>query len=129
MAIFKNPDRIEDIQKFISKILITGVIISTLFVISGGLLYLISSGSAIPKYHIFRGEPAELKSILAIIRNLFTLRSEDIIQFGLLLLMLTPVARVLFTVITFLHEKDYIYVLVTFIVLSVLCFSLISGGA
>ncbi|MEJ2050958.1 MAG: DUF1634 domain-containing protein [Calditrichota bacterium] len=129
MAILKNQVRIEDIQKFISKILITGVIISTLFVLAGGLLYLISSGSGIPKYHVFKGEPAGMKSILAIIKNLFTLRSEDIIQFGLLLLMLTPVARVLFTVITFLHEKDYIYVLVTFIVLSVLCFSLISGGA
>jgi uncharacterized membrane protein len=129
MAILKNRVGIEDTQKFISKILISGVIISTLFVIAGGLFYLISTGSANPKYHIFRGEPAEFKSIFAIIKNLFTLRSENIIQFGLLLLMLTPVARVLFTVITFLHEKDFIYVLVTFIVLSVLCFSLISGGA
>ncbi len=129
MERIKKYVRIEDTQKFISIILITGVILSTFFVIAGGVFYLISSGSSIPKYHIFRGEPAELKSITGIIKNVLSLRSEDVIQFGLLLLMLTPVARVLFTFITFLHEKDYTYVLVAFIVLSVLCFSLISGGA
>jgi uncharacterized membrane protein len=126
---FKKYVGLEDTQKFISIILISGVILSTFFVIVGGIFYLIKSGNALPKYHIFRGEPAGLKSITGIIKNLFSLRSEDVIQFGLLLLMLTPVARVLFTFVNFLHEKDYIYVLVAFIVLSVLCFSLISGGA
>ncbi len=128
MTLNKKHIRIEDTQKFISKILITGVILSTFFVILGGLFYLINFGNSTPKYYVFRGEPAELRSIAEIIKNVFTLRSEDIIQFGLLLLMLTPVARVLFTLVAFLQEKDFIYVSVATIVLSVLLFSLLTGG-
>jgi len=128
LTLNKKHIRIEDTQKFISKILITGVILSTFFVILGGLFYLINFGNSTPKYYVFRGEPAELRSIAEIIKNVFTLRSEDIIQFGLLLLMLTPVARVLFTLVAFLQEKDFIYVSVATIVLSVLLFSLLTGG-
>jgi uncharacterized membrane protein len=51
-----------------------------------------------------------------------------IIQFGLLLLVATPVMRVAFTVVAFLIQRDRIYVGVTIIVLSVLLFSLAGGG-
>jgi uncharacterized membrane protein len=51
-----------------------------------------------------------------------------LIQLGLLLLIATPVARVLFSVLAFIYEKDWTYVGITMIVLTLLCYSLFGGG-
>lgn len=48
-------------------------------------------------------------------------------QLGVLLLIATPVARVLFSFFAFLMEKDYLYVFITFIVLAILVFSMVAG--
>ena len=52
------------------------------------------------------------------------LNSEDIIQFSLLLLIATPVARVLMAAVGFYLERDRMYVVVSLIVLVALLFSL-----
>jgi uncharacterized membrane protein len=46
---------------------------------------------------------------------------------GLLLLIATPVARVAFSVIGFALEKDWMYVVITLIVLALLIYSLSSS--
>jgi uncharacterized membrane protein len=48
-----------------------------------------------------------------------------VIQFGLLLLVATPVARVALSLATFAVERDGTYVAVTLVVFAVLLFSLI----
>jgi uncharacterized membrane protein len=48
------------------------------------------------------------------------------IQLGLLLLIATPVARVAFSVYAFARQRDFLYVGVTLIVLTVLLFGLFS---
>jgi uncharacterized membrane protein len=53
--------------------------------------------------------------------------SSATIQFGLLLLIGTPVARVLLSVIGFLRERDFTYVGFTLVVLAVLLSSLFFG--
>jgi uncharacterized membrane protein len=50
-----------------------------------------------------------------------------VIQFGLLLLTATPVARVVFAMVAFAQQRDRTYVLVTLIVLTVLIYSLTGG--
>ena len=52
-------------------------------------------------------------------------QSEGLIQFGLLLLIATPVARVIFAVVGFYMEHDYMYAIVSLIVLAILVFSLL----
>ena len=47
-----------------------------------------------------------------------------IIQLGILILIATPVARVAFSVFAFAEERDWMYVIVTLIVLALLLFSL-----
>jgi uncharacterized membrane protein len=47
-----------------------------------------------------------------------------IIQLGILILIATPVARVAFSVFAFAEERDWMYVVVTLIVLALLLFSL-----
>ncbi len=53
---------------------------------------------------------------------------RGIIQLGLLLLVATPVARVIFSVAAFALQQDWIYVVITLIVLAVLGFSLLGGA-
>ena len=50
---------------------------------------------------------------------------RGIIQFGLVLLIATPVARVAFSVAAFALQRDNTYVAITLIVLAVLLFSLL----
>jgi uncharacterized membrane protein len=53
------------------------------------------------------------------------LNSLGLIQLGLLLLIATPVARVVFAVIGFALERDRLYVVVSAIVLAILAVSLL----
>jgi uncharacterized membrane protein len=50
-----------------------------------------------------------------------------VIQFGLLLLIATPVARVVFSAIAFAVERDKLYVAFTLTVLAILTYSLMGG--
>ncbi|MGA7492332.1 MAG: DUF1634 domain-containing protein [Syntrophobacteraceae bacterium] len=116
------------IDKLIGGLLRVGVVVSSLIVLIGGGLYLKKHGTELPNYHMFYGEPSELRSIPGIVKEASSFSGRGIIQFGLLLLVATPVMRVAFTVVAFLIQRDRIYVGVTIIVLSVLLFSLAGGG-
>ncbi len=131
MALAMNDKRtaISDarIDEIIGNLLRAGVIVSSLIVLIGGGLYLTRHGTEVPNYHIFHGEPSDLRSFLGIMKNLPTFSARGVIQFGLLVLIATPVMRVFFTVISFMILRDRVYVGVTLIVLSVLLFSLAGG--
>ena len=81
----------------------------------------------IPHYHNFVSEPAALRNVSDIIHLAISGDARGIIQAGLLLLVLTPILRVVFCVFAFLYEKDYLYVAFTLIVLGILIFSLMGG--
>jgi uncharacterized membrane protein len=112
-------------DEMISLLLRTGVIVSSIVVLIGGIFYLVQSGMLKPVYHPFRGEPANLRELRDVVRGVFTRSPRRWMQFGLLLLVATPVARVTLCVITFIKEKDRTYIVLTLIVLSVLVFGLI----
>ena len=57
-------------------------------------------------------------------RGLPTLRPAALVQLGLVVLLLTPVARVAASVVGFMLERDWLYVAITAIVLAVLLASL-----
>jgi uncharacterized membrane protein len=115
------------VERAISVLLRAGVLLAALVVLAGGILYLAHHGSARPNYHAFQGEPADLRSPGLVIRSALTGRSDAIIQLGLLLLILTPIARVAFSVVAFGMERDRMYVIMTLIVLGVLLYSLIAA--
>ena len=116
------------IDELIGNLLRVGVVLSSLIVLIGGGLYLTRHGTELPNYQMFWGEPSELRSVLGIVKVAWSFSGQGIIQLGLLLLIATPVMRVMFTVVFFMIQRDRIYVGVTLIVLSVLLFSL-AGGA
>ncbi|RCJ24614.1 hypothetical protein A6S26_18955 [Nostoc sp. ATCC 43529] len=55
------------------------------------------------------------------------LRQRGIIQLGLLLLIATPILRVVISLLAFLIKREFIYVIVTLLVLASLTYSLIGA--
>ena len=122
---FWNDQRIENI---IGNMLRAGVILAAAVVLAGGVLYVAKFGHQQPQYGVFafHGEPSDLRSVSQIFEQAISLHARGLIQLGLLILIATPVARVAFSVIAFAAERDWLYVLVTLIVLAVLVYSLTS---
>jgi uncharacterized membrane protein len=114
----------EQMRIVMGSLLRMGVVTSAVIVFLGGILFFIQHPAESFDYNIFRGEPARLKQIHTIIKETMELKSRAVIQSGILLLIATPLARVLFSLVGFLLEKDWIYVGITFIVLTILVLSL-----
>jgi uncharacterized membrane protein len=93
-------------------------------VLFGGLLFLIRHATEPADHHAFRGEPADLRNPVGIMRSALDFRARGLIQLGILLLVATPVARVLFSVVAFARQRDSNYVIITLVVLAVLLYSL-----
>ena len=117
------------IDLIMSRLLRTGVILSALFVLAGGVLFLLHHSTPVAEYRHFQGEPAEFRTIPGIFHDALALHGRGLIQLGLLLLIATPIARVAFSVVAFLYERDWMYVLVTLIVLGLLLYSLLGAHA
>lgn len=111
-------------EELIANLLRTGVSLSATVVLVGAIIYLARHGFAPANYRVFHGEPEELKSVRGIFGYAFHLHGRGLIQLGLLLLIATPVARVIFSVFGFARERDRMYVGFTLIVLVVLLYSL-----
>lgn len=114
-------------REIMGSLLRIGVLASALIVIFGGVLFFIQHPKEIFDFTTFKGEPAKFRQVHLIVKEAFQFRGRDVIQLGLLLLIATPVARVFFSLIGFLIEKDWIYVTITLIVLIILSFSLFSN--
>ena len=117
------------IEQWLGNLLRAGVLLAGFVVFCGGCLYLVRHGSAPADYQIFRGEPSNYRTVTGIIREALALRGRGIIQFGLLLLIATPIARVAFSVWGFAAERDRMYTVFTLIVLAILLFSMLGSGA
>lgn len=101
-----------------------GVLLSALIVASGGVIFLLEHGGELQQYHSFASEPRRLRDLSDIWKTAFQGRGRSLIQLGLLILIATPIARIIFSVIGYLLERDYLYVLITLVVLCVIFFSL-----
>jgi uncharacterized membrane protein len=122
----------ERVETVIGDLLRAGVVAAALVVLAGAAVYLARHGTEpVPDFSKFppeRPEPRdELTHPVAIVRAVWSGRGRGLIQFGLLLLIATPVARVVFSAFAFARQRDYTYVLITLVVLGVLLYSLFSG--
>jgi uncharacterized membrane protein len=116
------------VELFLGKLLRFGVLLAALVVLTGGVWFLAQSRGPAQNYKIFRGEPSEMSHVQGIAHEAFSLQPLGLIQFGLLLLIATPVARVLFSVLGFALERDWMYVVITLGVLVLLIYTLTIGA-
>jgi uncharacterized membrane protein len=117
----------KSVERFLGRLLRWGVLLAALVVFVGGVWFLAESYDVPQNYRSFRGEPAALRAVPQIVRQAMALRPLGLIQFGLLLLIATPVARVLFSVLGFALERDWMYGVLTLLVLALLVYTLTSG--
>jgi uncharacterized membrane protein len=119
----------QKIEETVGNLLRAGVLISAAVVLFGGIIYLLRHGGEPSDYRIFHGEPEDLRTVGGVVRYALGFHGRGIIQFGLLLLIATPVARVAFAVWGFAAERDRLYVCFTLLVLLILLGSLIGSSA
>lgn len=115
----------KNMEMLMGSLLRYGVLISALFVFAGAILYLSQHGHETPQYQHFLGEPYRFIHLKDILINAFKGHAKSIIQFGLILLIATPIARILFSIVGFFMERDYLYVAITAIVLTIIIVSLV----
>jgi len=115
------------VEEWIGDLLRAGVTLAAAVVLFGLCVHLARHGQVAPEYHVFRGEPLDLRTLSGIMREVLAFRGRGLIQLGLILLIATPVARVAFSVVAFAMQRDRLYVVVTLLVLAVLSYSLAGG--
>jgi uncharacterized membrane protein len=122
----KVTDR--SIERSISVLLKSGVILAGSVTLLGGIVFLIRHWNDPANYRAFHSQPRIDRILTEIVAGAAHGRARSIIQLGMSLLIATPVARVAFSLVGFLWERDRMYVVITAIVLAVLLYSLISGA-
>jgi len=115
------------IENTMGNLLRAGVLTAAAVVLLGGIFFLLKHGGDLPDYHTFTGEPPDYTSFSGIFRSVLTLMPQGIIQLGLMLLIVTPVARVLFALLAFMRERDRNFIVITFMVLVFLLYGFLGG--
>ena len=115
------------VERMIGALLRAGLIAAAAVVLLGAVVYLARHGGEQLDYRVFRGEPADLRSIAGIAHRALEWRGTGLIQLGLLILLATPVARVALSLVFFALQRDRLYVAVTVVVLGLLLYSVIGG--
>lgn len=122
-----------DMELFIGKLLRYGVMLSCGITLIGGIFYLMQRGTQMPDYRPisddqpFPGVAGYLRELSTILPQIIQLDGAAIIQLGVCVLIATPILRVAISVIAFLIEKDYMYVCITLIVLTIILANMILG--
>ena len=115
----------ERLDKIVSVVLRTGVILAAALVLVGGIAFLASSrsaGSRLPE--VPRRSPRRSPASAEFVHGATHLDPLYMIQLGLLMLIATPVVRVITCVAGFALERDWMYAVVSLIVLAFLLASI-----
>ncbi len=115
----------DEVELRLARLLQAGVLASAALVLAGGIVFLAEHGAAPPHHSSFTGEPQDLTTVGGIVRAAIALRGRGLIQLGLLLLIATPVARVGYSLYTFIRQRDRTYVAITAFVLALLVASIV----
>jgi uncharacterized membrane protein len=122
----------------ISSVLRWGVLVSAFVVLVGILAFALThtTGYAhVPPHHLRdllayhqeRGPAYFPTAVHEVVAGALAGKPYAIIAFGIILLIATPVVRVAMSVLFFLAVRDWLYVVITLIVLTVLLGSLFTG--
>jgi uncharacterized membrane protein len=115
-----------DMQAVIGWVLRIGVIVSVSVVIIGGMVYLYRHGSEAPNHKNFIQQPPFVQ-LNGILQGILDFHGRSIIQAGIVLLIATPILRIIFSTISFALEKDRLYVVISLVVLLIIVLSSLSG--
>jgi len=120
----EHEDRFNDrrMEVIMGRLLQFGVLLASFVMLAGGLLYTRAHSAETPNYRVFSSEPQNLRHLGGVIAGIKAAEPAAFIQLAVLLLIATPVARVVFALIAFAIERDKLYIAVSAAVLAVLLF-------
>lgn len=125
MGVNMNDERLDNI---VGMVLRAGVMLAAALVLAGGIAFMASRHEAAPDHRKFHAEATPLASIHGVYAGAIALNPLYIIQFGLLILIATPVVRVIVCAASFALERDWTYAIVSLIVLALLLGSFVLSG-
>jgi len=109
-------------ETVMGRLLQVGVLLASFVMLIGGMLYMRAHHGEMPNYRVFSSEPLRLRHFGGVVDGIKVGDPAAIIQLAVLLLIATPVARVVFALFAFLIEKDKLFVVISSIVLAVLLY-------
>ena len=119
-----HADHFDDrrMETIMGRLLQVGVLLASFVMLAGGVLYMRAHRDGVPDYRIFKSEPQALRHIGGVMSGVAGGDAAAIIQLAVLLLIATPVARVVFALLAFGMERDKLYMGVSALVLAVLLY-------
>lgn len=108
----------------ISHVLRGGVLLSVAIILCGVVLFYVRAFGALGRSEDVAAFPHTLPSVG---QGLAHADSQAVIILGLLVLLATPVVRVAVSIVAFLLERDWRYVVITSLVLLILLLSFVLG--
>ncbi|MCY0967799.1 DUF1634 domain-containing protein [Chryseobacterium wangxinyae] len=118
-----------DLNRSVGNLLRLGVILSVITSLIG-FVKLFMEGFEMPrKYKLLDMGTSSEKVWSHFWQTLCKGEGMAIIQLGILMLIFTPLMRIIFALIGYLKEKDYLYVLISSIVLIIMIISFVTGYA
>ncbi len=118
----------KDFQMIVGNLLRYGVWTSLSVAFIGGIVYLMGHSTDIENYSVFKENDRNIFEVVtSVYQGVIQGNGESLIFFGIILLFLTPVFRVLLSLFSFLLEKDYLYVVITMIVILIILTSVALG--
>lgn len=128
-----------DIKLLISRTLRWGVSIACLVAFAGGVLYLVCHGGEafdLAQYQSFSytntravdyTELSDYTTLGGILHGFSHFTAVGWIQTGVLILILTPIMRVALSLLDFVKERDWLYAIITALVLAVIISNSLGG--
>lgn len=118
-----------DLNRSVGNLLRLGVILSVATSLIG-FIKLFMEGFKMPKKYTSLDMGSSSEKVWSMFWNsLCKGEGMAIIQLGILLLIFTPLVRIIFALIGYLKEKDYLYVVISSIVLAIMAVSFFTGYA
>lgn len=120
---FKKNDTDKNMQYALANVLRIGVWLATATIVLGGVVFLYSKANPKVLFDVFKPQDTTYISVPTILNGLTIGNGLAIVQLGVLLLIFMPIIRVIFAVVSFLKEKDYLYVTIGTLVLLIIFLS------
>lgn len=124
----ENTNTKNDMNTLIGNTLRIGVFTACIIALIGGIWYVVSaSGSALPDYKVFSKGAESYTTFEGIFKSVFAMSATGWVQLGVVVLMLTPVMRVVLSLVDFSIQRDWLYVVITGIVLLIIVMNSLVG--
>ena len=117
------------IEVMIGNLLRAGVLLAAAVVVVGGIIYLVRHGLQPADFGVFRGEAAALRTLASHPARCSAPPREECDPTRIAAADCHSCRARPFSAVAFTIERDYLYVVLTLIVLAVLLYSLLASGA